>query len=189
MSCFRIQITRYFFQNSHYIRCIRSNSLKKEGQFEKPLVLEQLKTSCTIAFAEFMSLGYPNHVCLEKLFDAYQPIYKKFRNLYSKSNFVAKCLLSLGLSLKDFKIGKQYILTRSKKDDALKQLLSSDPNTVQSVNMKTKRFLAQSKWKSWITCILFLLRCVYYMYQEVMFKSILKNIHFLQGKKNVRKTY
>lgn len=107
-----------------------------------------------------MRSGYPCHIDLEKFMDVYKPLEQELKNMCAKPNyFGVKCLLSLGLKFKDFKIGTEYIFLQSKKCDALNQLFSSDTKAVQSSILNAKAFVVRSKWRSWITCIRFLLNC------------------------------
>lgn len=137
----------------HFVRCVKSNNLKVERCFDQKLVLEQLKTACTIAYANFMRLGYPVHIPLNQFLSAFQPMKGKLENICA-NNFNTKILLSLGLKLKDFRFGSEFIFVRSKKSDVFTQL--SNPQAV----MEAEKFMVRSKWKTWITCILFLLKCM-----------------------------
>lgn len=121
-------------------------------------MLEQLKTSSTIAYAEFMRSGYPIHISLQNFLNIFKPLNEKLSNICIK-NFVTKCLLSMGLKLRDFRIGTEYIFLRSKRFDVVDQLFSSDLQTVQSSILNTKKFVLRSKWRTCISCILFLLKC------------------------------
>lgn len=143
---------------------MRSNDPKKPRLFDQKLVLDQLKTSCTIAYAEYMRSGFPVHISLELFLAVFKQLEGEFKNMIgamgiAKSDFVKKCLLSLGLTCQDFKIGTQYIFLRSNKTAAVDHLISSDAQVVRSCLAKTKRFLILSKWKQYKTANSFIRFC------------------------------
>lgn len=150
------------FKECHFVRCIRSNSTQEEDQFDKNLVKTQLKTSSTIAYAEFMRSGYPSHVGFETFLNIYKPVVELLKNMCAEPNyFVIKCLLSLGLKFKDFRIGTEYIFLQSKKIVVLNQLFLSDEQAVQSSILKAKTYVLLCKFRCWINCIRFLIKCRY----------------------------
>lgn len=76
----------------------------------------QLKTSSTVAYAEFIRYGYPNRIDFEDLIKACRPIEDKLKDTYVwPSNFHTKVLLHIGLTQTDFKMGKDVIFFRSNK--------------------------------------------------------------------------
>lgn len=105
-----------------------------------------------------MRTGYPVHVSLDTFLNVYKPLKEAFKIMlettYTEQNdFVKKCLLSLGLTFQDFKIGTQYIFSRANKSDVFDQLFSSDPQIVQTLIKKTKKFLVRSKWQQYVAAI------------------------------------
>lgn len=106
----------YFFKEAHFIRCILPNDTKQRGKFDEGLVLKQLITSNSIAFAKFMRYGYSEHVLMEKMIDVFKSVENKFSKWsINRPNFYSKVLLSLGFQLEDFKIGKDSIFFRTNK--------------------------------------------------------------------------
>lgn len=76
----------------------------------------QLRTSSTVAYANFIRFGYPNRIAFQDLINACKPIEEKLKNTYIwPSNFYTKVLLSMGLTLNDFKIGKDVVFFRLNK--------------------------------------------------------------------------
>lgn len=75
------------------------------------LVLSQLNTSSTVAYANFMRFGYPKRIALQKIIDHCESIEKKL-NVSNRTYFYSKVLLCLGFSPQDFKISNDMIFFR-----------------------------------------------------------------------------
>lgn len=112
-----------YFQDVHFIRCILPNNNKQEEHFEESLVLGQLKTSCTISYANFIRFGYSKSVKFEQLADVCRLVEKKW-NKMDRAHFYSKVLLSLGFKLNEIKLGKEAIFFRTNKFSCLEKLFS-----------------------------------------------------------------
>lgn len=118
------QIISFVFpQNPQFIRCILPNNERQDLRFEENLVLSQLKTSSTVAFANFMRCGYPKRISLQKIIDHCAPIEKKLR-VSDTTQFYKQVLLWLGFNLQDFKMGKDTIFFRLNKFPLLETFFS-----------------------------------------------------------------
>lgn len=105
-----------FFKEAHFVRCILPNNTKQRGKFDDELVLRQLITSSTIAFARFMRFGYSEHISLEKMMGEFKLVETKLNKWSAnRSNFYSKVLIALGYKLADFKIGRDLIFFRTNK--------------------------------------------------------------------------
>ena len=113
------------FQNAHFVRCILPNYEKKSCSFDEELVSMQLKTSSTVAYANFIRFGYPKRIAFQDLVYACKPIEGKLKDTYLWSiNFYTKVLLAMGLTLKDFKIGNDMVFFRSNNFHLVQMFLS-----------------------------------------------------------------
>lgn len=114
----------------HFIRCILPNSEKHYDKFNEEVVLNQLKTSCTIAYANFIRFGYAKSIPLKKLTDKCETVEKKLvKTGLGRLSFYSNVLLSIGLKIEDFKIGNETIFFRFNKFDLVEQFF---------VDMETK---------------------------------------------------
>lgn len=116
----------FFFQNAYFVRCISPNYEKRSKIFDNELVLMQLKTSSTIAYANFLRFGYPTRIAFQDLVNACKPIEDKLKNtcIWSTS-FYTKVLLYIGITLKDFKMGNDTIFFRSNKIHLVEMFFSN----------------------------------------------------------------
>lgn len=110
----------------HFIHCILPNIEKECGKFINELVLRQLMTSSTIAYAQFIRFGYSKHVALQKLINQCKQLEEKLKIPFSVDpmNLYLKVLLPIGFGSKDFKMGNDLILFRSNKIYLLEKLFS-----------------------------------------------------------------
>lgn len=135
-----------FCQNGHFIRCIQPNNEKQCGVFNEDMVLKQLNTTSTMAYAQFMCFGYPKRIALEELIKKCQPIEARFKS-FERSTLYSKILLSRGFKLENFRIGKEIIFFRSTQfsllQDLLRDLEESPENTIKQI----KAALARSLWR------------------------------------------
>lgn len=63
-----------FFKDLHFIRCILPNNDKQKENFEEALVLSQLKTTCTVSYANFIRFGYSKCVSINQLAEMCKPV-------------------------------------------------------------------------------------------------------------------
>lgn len=106
----------------HFIRCILPNSEKQNGKFDEELVLRQLNTSCTLAYANFIRFGYSKSVPFQELVEKCKTVEKKLiKASDSRSDFYSKVLLSIGFKFEDFKMGNEAIFFRSNKFELLEK--------------------------------------------------------------------
>lgn len=110
----------------HFIHCILPNIQKEYGKFVDELVLRQLMTSSTIAYAQFIRFGYSKHVALQKIINQCKQLEEKLKIPFSvdSTNLYLKVLLPIGFGPEDFKMGNDLILFRSNKIDLLEKWFS-----------------------------------------------------------------
>lgn len=132
---------------SQYIRCVVPNLHKEKRIFDDQLVINQLNSSSTIAYAEFMT--YASRVSIQGIIDfcSFNP-----HNGNNKKRTVSVCLSSIGIQQKDFRIGKEYVFLRME-EGPLSYILKS-PNSVR----KSKRFLIRLYWRKCIMVAHFLVQ-------------------------------
>lgn len=111
------------FQTCHFIRCVKPCSNTNPEQFDIEMVLNQLKSSSTLSYIDFIRLGFPMRIPLEQLEKLYTPHY----HLCSDPNqFYTELFLSLGFCLGDFKLGKDHIFFRSNKNELMQKVLLTE---------------------------------------------------------------
>lgn len=138
----------------YFIRCIIPNNDKRNAKFDEELILSQLKTSCTISYAEFIRFGYTKRFDFKDLVIKCEPLKQEFiKYCYDRMHFYSKVLLSIGFKLEDFKMGTEAICFRSNKFQLMEDFLSDA--TAASFE-KIKRGFRTSKWRCVIIAIRFL---------------------------------
>lgn len=101
------------------------NNQKQCGIFDEELILKQLNTSSTISYAKFIRFGYPKRIPYKKLADACKPIEDNLKKIcHEESNIYTKVILSIGLSLNNFKLGNDTIFFRSKQFHLMEKFFS-----------------------------------------------------------------
>lgn len=115
----------YFFQDSHFVRCIRPNNEKQKENFDNELVLRQLMTSSTVAYAKFIRYGYSKHIPYQKIIDECKWIEEKLKiPSLNRSNLYFRILMPLGFSPKDLKMGREMIFFHSNKYHLIENFFS-----------------------------------------------------------------
>lgn len=110
----------------HFVRCIMPNKYKQQGQFERELVLTQLKTSCIVSYAQFIRFGYSKRIDFQELVNRCKSLEDKFQNdSFNRQYFYSKVLLSIGFKHEDFKMGSGVIFFRSNKFNLLEKIFSN----------------------------------------------------------------
>lgn len=100
----------------HFIRCILPNHDKKNGKFEEELVLNQLNTSCTVSYANFIRFGYSKSVAFEEFVEKCRSVEEKWtKGNADRASFYSKVLLSIGFKNNECKMGNEAIFLRSNK--------------------------------------------------------------------------
>lgn len=127
------------------------------GNFEDSIVLQQLRSSSTLAYANLVRFGFPSRLSFERIQDLYSPHY---HICAGRRQFHMKLLLSNGFRIGDLKLGNNYICFRSNKHDQIQQLLS-----VESSIRALKRYIARTRWLIVIIFFMkFLRESNYYFY-------------------------
>lgn len=149
-------------QNSHFIRCIKPNDTGSPKDFDKVLMLQQIKPANIIAYAEFMQIGYPTRIS----FDSLNKTYERFTScrvlecdFTTMKQFYTKLLLSIGFQLKDFKLGEKLVFFRAQNSALIKDLMESPANSLMKMNGYIAKMAAsRTKFRSTVLSIIFLKR-------------------------------
>lgn len=123
--------------------------------FDNELVLQQLNSSSTISYAKFMRYGYPKRLAMQELIDLCRPLENELENIESTMLY-KKCFLTLGLKMKDFKMGNNTIFFRMNKFDLIERFISDSKNNSNDIFNRMKRAILRWKWRQYIWCIRFL---------------------------------
>lgn len=132
------------FQDCHFIRCIKPNG-KSDKTFDDVYVLEQLRSSGSIAYNHLMRVGYPTHIVMEVLYQTFEPY--KFQ-LNDAKTICKSFLYSIGFKTSDFKFGNSKLFLRPGKRDILNRFLESDPIEFELIIKNMKAFIIKSRLKS-----------------------------------------
>lgn len=127
-----------FHQTPHFIRCIKPNANMLPHDFEDSIVLEQLRSSSTLSYVDFVQIGFPLRITLVKIQNLYAPYYNMCADA---RRFHMKLLLSKCLRIGEFKLGNNYIFFRSNKCNQMQQILSVDSSLIA-----LKRYIARTRW-------------------------------------------
>jgi myosin heavy subunit len=113
----------------HYIRCIKTNAVKKPGIFTAPMCLEQLRYAGVFEAVSIRKQGYPFRFTHEDFYKRFRCITKpKLPKLTSGFKEGCKSLLKqtaqrpMAAIVKNCKIGQTMVLYRSKESAALELL-------------------------------------------------------------------
>lgn len=107
-------------------------------KFDECMVLRQLRSSSTLAYADFVRFGFPLRISVAKMQSLYAPYY---HICASARKFHMKLLLAIGLRIGQFKLGQNFIFFRSDQHEKMQQLLS-----VISCVHALKRYKARTRW-------------------------------------------
>lgn len=115
--------------------------------FEEKLVLDQMKTNSTAAFAEFMR--FKVRLNLKDFMKIYEPLRKSYPNIYKdENNFMTACLSSAGLNRNQYKIGKEYIFLRITEPKVLECAMKKDDEVAQKMaRIVAVFYFVKSYWK------------------------------------------
>lgn len=107
-------------------------------KFDECMILRQLRSSSTLAYADFVRFGFPLRIAVTEMDNLYAPHY----NICADARkFHMKLLLAIGLRIGEFKLGQNYILFRSNQRDKLEKLLSFDESI-----LALKCFRVRKRW-------------------------------------------
>lgn len=113
---------KFLFQQTHFIRCIKPNSEQKPIFFDEKFVLEQLKTSGTMAYNELMKVGFPSNIGMDELLKYIGPSLESRHTSLGLNNCCLILLLANGFQSRDFVFGKTEIHFRPGKEQMLEKL-------------------------------------------------------------------
>lgn len=128
--------------------------------FENDFVLQQLKSSCILSYAEFMRSGYSVHIDMNSLDNEFQPYFNQFaQEFQNKKSFYNLLATSLGLLPGDFKFGQNIIFCRQKKSYPLTCLSQPQSDSIPNLIEKMQNFLVMAnKWQRLATGFMRLIR-------------------------------
>lgn len=101
---------------------MKPNSQQIPELFDDNLVLDQLKSSGTIAYYEMMQFGFPGKLKITDLFDKLKPALEPRHDSIRNHTCCTILLLASGFKSTDFKIGKSWIHIRPGNLQLLEQI-------------------------------------------------------------------
>lgn len=130
-------------------------------QFEGGLSLTQLKCSGMTTVLELMAHGYPSRVPFDDLYGMYKQYLPKELLKLEPRVFCEAMLHSLNLSNKDFKFGVTRVFFRPGKFAEFDTIMKSDPENLQAIVKRVKKWLVKSRWIKSQFCALSVIKCKY----------------------------
>jgi myosin heavy subunit len=91
--------------NSHFVRCINPNRIKKAGNFAGGHVLHQLRCSGMMEALRLMHAGFPTRCPFDALYDRYKDVMPRSIAELDSPSFCEILLLALGLDKGDYQLG------------------------------------------------------------------------------------
>ncbi|KAK4321632.1 hypothetical protein Pmani_007579 [Petrolisthes manimaculis] len=175
---------------TNFIRCIKPNVKMVDHQFEGGPILSQLQCSGMTSVLELMQQGFPSRAPFHDLYAMYTrylpaELARLDPRLFCKSLFKA-----LGLDEKDFKFGLTKVFFRPGKFAEFDQMMKSDPENLQLLVSKVKKWLMQSRWKKAQWCALSVIK----LKNKILFRReqliiIQKNVKMYSAWKKYRPRY
>lgn len=104
-----------FFQNCHFIRCIKPNSNQTPGVFDFDLVSSHLQSAGIFAYSDLMQMGYPSKIQIEKLFEKIEVLLDPRHVSVGKNMCCQIFLLGSGFQFENFKFGRTEVRIRAGK--------------------------------------------------------------------------
>lgn len=129
--------------------------------FEGCLALAQLKCSGTISVLELMEHGYPSRVPFSDLYNMYKKYLPPELANLSPRTFCESMLHSMNLNSKDFKFGITKVFFRPGKFVEFDRIMKSDPEHLQAIVVKVKKWLVRSRWIKSALGALCVIKCKY----------------------------
>ncbi|XP_069956344.1 unconventional myosin-VI isoform X2 [Cherax quadricarinatus] len=175
---------------TNFIRCIKPNVNMVDHDFEGGPILSQLQCSGMTSVLELMQQGYPSRAPFHDLYNMYKSylpaqLARLDPRLFCKSLFKA-----LGLDDKDFKFGMTKVFFRPGKFAEFDQLMKSDPENLQLLVSKVKKWLLQSRWKKSQWCALSSIKLRNkILYRREQLIIIQKNVKMYNARKKHRPRY
>uniref|UniRef100_A0A182N0G4 Myosin motor domain-containing protein n=1 Tax=Anopheles dirus TaxID=7168 RepID=A0A182N0G4_9DIPT len=159
---------------TNFIRCIKPNSRMIDHEFEGSLALAQLKYSGTNSVLELMEYGYPSRVPFNELYNMYRSHLPPELARLAPRTFCEAMLMSLKLNSNEFKFGITKVFFRPGKFVEFDRIMRSDPENLQAIVAKVKKWLIRSRWiKSAFAAI-----CVIKLKNRIIFRN--KSVVLLQ---------
>lgn len=107
-----ISLYQQFLQRPYFIRCVKPNCQQLPDVYDDNFVRNQLETSGTLAYYNFIQCSYPIKISISELFQKLQEILDPRYITFGEVICCRIFLLANNISLKNFKFGKSEIHIR-----------------------------------------------------------------------------
>ena len=132
---------------SHFIRCIKPNSMQQPGVFAPAEVLVQLRYSGMCAALLLMQAGFPTRISFEDLYQRYAPRMPAVLAKLKPMVFSEALLVALDLNGgRDFQMGLTKIFFRPGKLAFMDELTSSAGDSHDAIVRKVRKWLAHKRF-------------------------------------------
>lgn len=97
-------------QDIHFLRCLKPSHQKLPNNFDNAYVMNQLKCSSVIPYAQCVRFGYPKHIAISDFNKKFNPHMMEYGDSFKDTRKLYKLLLNtIGYKTSEFKFGQiQY---------------------------------------------------------------------------------
>ncbi|KAG7159253.1 Unconventional myosin-VI-like, partial [Homarus americanus] len=175
---------------TNFIRCIKPNVKMVDHQFEGGPILSQLQCSGMTSVLELMQQGFPSRAPFHDLYSMYKKYLPSQLARLDPRLFCKSLFRALGLDDRDFKFGMTKVFFRPGKFAEFDQMMKSDPENLQLLVSKVKKWLLQSRWKKSQWCALSVIKLKNkILYRREQLIIIQKNVKMYHARKKHRPRY
>lgn len=138
----------HHLQDTHYIRCIKSNTMNQSDQFDDIFVQSQISAAGVVAYIDFIRFGYPNRLRMEEIYKNFE-LHLHHSDVMPNPVFLCRILLlSLGLKRSEFIFGTHCVFFRSEYSQLVAKISNPDENFIASSSAQLERIRTKAR-KSW----------------------------------------
>lgn len=139
---------------THFVRCIKPNTVMAPGKFDGAIILSQLRSAGMANVLRLMQMGFPSRTAFADLYSTYKKVSSGQLSRLDPRLF-CKCIFhALGLNDMDFKFGVTKVFFRSGKFAQFDQLLRHDVSNIDELVKKAQSWLNCIRWKKAQYCVL-----------------------------------
>lgn len=139
---------------TNFIRCVKPNLKMVASLFEGSQILSQLQCSGTTSVLDLMQQGFPSRTSFSDLYTMYKSYLPAALARLDPRLFCKALFKALNLKDSDFKFGLTKVFFRPGKFAEFDQLMKSDPENLNNLIKRVKKWLICSRWKKAIWCTL-----------------------------------
>jgi myosin-6 len=132
--------------SSHFIRCIKPNTLQKAGVFEGPKVIDQLRCSGMMEALKLMHEGYPTRCPFDDLYGRYKDIMPAELSNLDPASFVECLLMALEMPRDRYQFGLTRVFFKAGQFAVIDELTTNE-DLIPEVARKVAIWLMRKRFK------------------------------------------